>query len=101
MGLKEIKLGDKSEKYICVSYDQYSKPDKIYNSIDGKVVISRDIKFYKESTLEWNISKDGQNFQSFVIENEEMMQSISLPSTPPPKNLPIEERSSSVWTFWL
>ncbi|KAH9782617.1 hypothetical protein KPL71_008982 [Citrus sinensis] len=38
------KLGDKSEKFIFIGYNNNSKGYKLYNPNNGKIVISRDIK---------------------------------------------------------
>jgi hypothetical protein len=42
---RRTKLDDKSESFIFIGYDTYSKGYKLYNPKNGKHVISRDVIF--------------------------------------------------------
>lgn len=44
------KLDGKSEKCIFVGYNAQSKAYKLYNSVSGKVVISRNVVFNEDAT---------------------------------------------------
>ncbi|KAK3015152.1 hypothetical protein RJ639_005932 [Escallonia herrerae] len=44
------KLDDKSEKFIFIGYSQQSKGYKLYNPVDKKIKISRDIIFDEENS---------------------------------------------------
>ena len=50
---KQIKLDDKSEKYVFIGYDSSSKGYKLYNPSNEKVISSRDVVFDEESTWDW------------------------------------------------
>ncbi|KAK2985746.1 hypothetical protein RJ640_005446 [Escallonia rubra] len=44
------KLDDKSEKFIFISYSQKSKGYKLYNPVDKKMKVSRDVTFDEKSS---------------------------------------------------
>ena len=50
MSMKRVKLDDKSEKLVFIGYDSRSKGYKLYNPINGKVIISRDVVFDGEDS---------------------------------------------------
>ena len=51
---KQSKLDDKSGKYIFISYDLNSIGYKLYNPNNGKIIISRDVKFNKKDIWDWS-----------------------------------------------
>ncbi|KAM2556520.1 hypothetical protein TB2_013736 [Malus domestica] len=71
---RRTKLNDKSEKFIFIGYDSYSKGYKLYNPNNGKTVISRDVTFDEER--EWDFGPhagDLHFFPQFEEENEQGM----------------------------
>ncbi|KAL9235698.1 hypothetical protein vseg_010437 [Gypsophila vaccaria] len=62
------KLDRKSEKYIFVGYNIESKAYKLYNPTNGKVIVSRDVRFNEEESWGWN--GDEQHTQAGVLPNE-------------------------------
>ncbi|KAM2341818.1 hypothetical protein ACFX1X_014282 [Malus domestica] len=71
---RRTKLNDKSEKFIFIGYDSYSKGYKLYNPNNGKTVISRDVTFDEEG--EWDFGPhagDLHFFPQFKEENEQGM----------------------------
>jgi hypothetical protein len=46
---KRTKLDDKIKKYIFIGYDEKSKAYKLYDSIEKKFMVSRDVKVNEES----------------------------------------------------
>jgi hypothetical protein len=44
-----IKLDDKSKKYVFIGYSKKSKTYKLYDLIEKKFVISRDVKLNEEA----------------------------------------------------
>ncbi|KAM2649885.1 hypothetical protein EV1_013946 [Malus domestica] len=71
---RRTKLDDKSEKFIFIGYDSYSKGYKLYNPNNGKTVISRDVMFDEEG--EWDFGPhagDLHFFPQFEEENEQGM----------------------------
>ena len=53
---KRVKLDNKSEKLVFIGYASRSKGYKLYNPINGKVIISRDVVFDEDYSWEWDIS---------------------------------------------
>ncbi|KAK2993848.1 hypothetical protein RJ640_027325 [Escallonia rubra] len=47
------KLDDKSEKFIFIGYSQESKGYKLYNPVDKKMKVSRDVTFDEKSSWDW------------------------------------------------
>jgi hypothetical protein len=47
--LKRTKFDDKSKKYVFIGYSEKSKAYKLYDPIEKKFMISRDIELNKES----------------------------------------------------
>ena len=45
---RRVKLDDKSERYIFISYSTHSKGYKLYNPNNKRIVISRDVMFDEE-----------------------------------------------------
>jgi len=81
---RRSKLDDKSEKYIFIGYDSRSKGYKLYNPINGKVVISRDVEFDEENTWDWSTQEDDYNFLPFYEEEEESNDVQEEPTSPTP-----------------
>lgn len=52
--VKRRKFGDKSIKYIFVGYDVWSKTYKLYDPINKKIIISRDVHFDEEAAWIWH-----------------------------------------------
>ena len=65
-----IKLDETSKMMIVVGYDQKSKGYKLYNFNEGKMVISRDVKFNKEGAWDWEVN-DGKKYDLLLIHDEE------------------------------
>jgi hypothetical protein len=51
---KRTKLDDKSKKYIFNGYDKKSKVYKLYDPIEKKSVVNRDIEVNEEARWDWN-----------------------------------------------
>ncbi|KAK3030461.1 hypothetical protein RJ639_039146 [Escallonia herrerae] len=47
------KLDDKSEKFVFIGYSQESKGYKLYNPVDKKLKVSRDVTFDEKSSWAW------------------------------------------------
>jgi len=90
------KLDDRSVKHAIIGYVASSKGYKLYNSSNGKIVVSRDIEFDEEET--WNREKKEGTyvFLSYFEENDEEVAAPNEFSTPPPSPThSIHEASSS------
>ncbi|KAK2991758.1 hypothetical protein RJ640_015492 [Escallonia rubra] len=80
------KLDDKSEKFIFISYSQESKGYKLYNSIDKKIKVSRDMTFDEKSSWDWT-DRDNEQYVFYPIkmdtkEVEEEPMKLVTPSSP-------------------
>ncbi|KAK2968055.1 hypothetical protein RJ640_025499 [Escallonia rubra] len=63
------KLDDKSEKFIFIGYSQESKGYKLYNPIDKKMKVSRDVTFDEKSSWDWtDQDKEQYTFDDFKKE---------------------------------
>jgi hypothetical protein len=51
---KRTKLEDKSKKYVFIGYSEKSKAYKLYDPIEKKLVISRDVELNEETRWDWN-----------------------------------------------
>jgi hypothetical protein len=51
--LKRTKLEDKSKKYIFIGYSEKFKAYKLYDPIEKKLMISRDVKLNEEARWDW------------------------------------------------
>ena len=78
--MMRTKLDYKSEKYVFVGYDARAKGYKLYNPINGKIVISRDVVFDEESSWDWSNTQEDYNF--FPIIDEESEENITPPTSP-------------------
>jgi hypothetical protein len=52
---KRIKLDDKSKKYIFIGYNEKSKAYKLYDPIEKKFMVSRDVEVNEEAR--WNCNQ--------------------------------------------
>ena len=50
---KRTKLDDKSKKYVLIGYDEKSKAYKLYDPIENKLVVSRDVEVNEEAGWDW------------------------------------------------
>jgi hypothetical protein len=81
---RRTKLDDKSKKYVVIGYDEKTKAFKIFDQIEKKVVVSRDVQVNEENA--W----DGKNPKE-VTQKEEKGESsttapIITPTSPPTSN---------------
>ncbi|KAK2979863.1 hypothetical protein RJ640_002776 [Escallonia rubra] len=58
------KLDDKSEKFIFIGYSQESKGYKLYNPVDKKMKVSRDVTFDEKSSWDWT----GRDKEQYVFD---------------------------------
>ena len=68
---KRTKLDDRSEKLIFIGYDASSKGYRLYNPLNGKVIISRDVVFDEEVSWDWNIQEEEYDFLPYFEEEDE------------------------------
>ncbi|KAK2407959.1 putative mitochondrial protein [Trifolium repens] len=57
---KRIKLDDKSVKSVFIGVSEESKAYRLYNPITEKIIISRDVLFDEENTLDWSSTEKQQ-----------------------------------------
>ena len=84
---RRTKLDDKSKKYVFIGYDEKTKAFKLFDPIEEKVVVSRDVQVNEESAWDWNNKKE-------VTQEEEIEESTSAPiikQTSPPTSDDEEE----------
>jgi len=82
---------------IFVGYDQKSKEYKLYNPNEGKMVVSRDVKFNEEGAWDWKLN-DSEKYDSLLIldEEEEIYEYYQEPIvTSPQTHIPMNSTSSS------
>jgi hypothetical protein len=51
---RRTKLDDKSKKYTFIGYDERTKAFKLFDLIERKVIVSRDVHVNEESAWNWN-----------------------------------------------
>ncbi|KAG6386580.1 hypothetical protein SASPL_151746 [Salvia splendens] len=68
---RRTKLDDKSRSYVFIGYDEKTKGFRLFDPIEKKVIISRDVHMNEESTWDWN----NQN----TVAHEETKPSTSTP----------------------
>ncbi|KAK2969881.1 hypothetical protein RJ640_000126 [Escallonia rubra] len=77
------KLDDKSEKFIFISYSQLSKGYKLYNPVDKKMKVSRDVTFDEKSSWDWtNRDKEQYVFYPIDTDRKEVEEELIEPVTP-------------------
>ncbi|KAK2994415.1 hypothetical protein RJ640_009642 [Escallonia rubra] len=80
------KLDDKSEKFIFIGYSQESKGYKLYNPVDKKMKVSRDVTLDEKSSWDWT-DRDKEQYVFYPIdtdrkeEEEEPIEPVT-PSSP-------------------
>ncbi|KAL4379471.1 hypothetical protein GQ457_02G032120 [Hibiscus cannabinus] len=94
-----LKLDDRSSKYVFIGYDSNSKGYKLFNPSNGRIVISRDVEFDEQPSLEWEAQEEQfYDFFSYFVEEQDVTPSqvVDLPQnmTPPPSPTPIHEETS-------
>ena len=58
------KLKDRSRKYIFVGYDEKSKAYKLFDPVNNKVVVSRDVHVEETKAWSWsNLTKEGTSLE--------------------------------------
>jgi hypothetical protein len=57
---KRTKLEDKSKKYVFIGYTEKSKAYKLYDPIEKKLVISRDVERNEEACWDWKNQQEEQ-----------------------------------------
>ncbi|KAK2983322.1 hypothetical protein RJ640_016060 [Escallonia rubra] len=90
------KLDDKSEKFIFIGYSQESKGYKLYNPVDKKMKVSRDVTFDGKSSWDWT-DQDKEHYVLYPIDidrKEEEEESIE-PVTPSSHVSPTQSSPSS------
>ncbi|KAE8735514.1 hypothetical protein F3Y22_tig00000340pilonHSYRG00533 [Hibiscus syriacus] len=55
---RRIKLDDKSKRYIIIGYDEKTKGFKLFDPIEKKVVVSRDVHVNESSSWDWEKSTE-------------------------------------------
>ncbi|KAK2984034.1 hypothetical protein RJ640_001195 [Escallonia rubra] len=63
------KLDDESEKFIFIGYSQESKGYKLYNFIDNKMKVSRDVTFDEKSSWDWT-DRDKEQYVFYPIDTD-------------------------------
>lgn len=76
------KLDYKSKKYSFISYDSSSKGYKLYYLKNGKIIISRDIKFNKKDAWDWITQEGDYDTPSLYEEEEQTRGSLQEIDTP-------------------
>ncbi|KAK2980575.1 hypothetical protein RJ640_017437 [Escallonia rubra] len=96
------KLDDKSEKFIFIGYSQESKGYKLYNPIDKKMKVSRDVTFDEKSSCDWS-DRDKEQYVFYPVDTDrkEVEEEPIEPVTPSSPVSPTQSSpsSSSVDTF--
>ena len=72
---EQIKLNDKSERFIFIDYDSSAKGQKLYNPNNKKMVISRDAVFDEEGQWDfethenqgWEQARPGQALKGLSL----------------------------------
>ncbi|GJZ91815.1 retrovirus-related pol polyprotein from transposon TNT 1-94 [Tanacetum coccineum] len=55
------KLDDKSKMYVFIGYDERTKAFRLYDPVEKKVTISRDVYVNEESTWDWSNNKNNEH----------------------------------------
>ncbi|KAK2976697.1 hypothetical protein RJ640_013953 [Escallonia rubra] len=63
------KLDDKSEKFIFIGYSQQSKGYKLYNPVDKKMKVSRDVTFDEKSSWD-RTDRDKEQYVFYPIDTD-------------------------------
>ncbi|KAK3021223.1 hypothetical protein RJ639_045124 [Escallonia herrerae] len=83
-------LDNKSEKFIFIDYSQESKGYKLYNPVDKKMKVSRDVTFDEKSSWDWtNRDKEQYIFYSIDMNRKEVEEESIELVTPSSNNVKI------------
>ncbi|KAK2978670.1 hypothetical protein RJ640_023384 [Escallonia rubra] len=90
------KLDDKSEKFIFIGYSQESKGYKLYNPVDKKMKLSRDVTFDEKSSWDWT-DRDKEQYVFYPIDTDrkEVEEEPIEPVIPSSPVSPIQSSPSS------
>lgn len=87
---KRRKLDDKCVKCIFLGVSDHSKAYKLYDPITEKIVISREVIFYKEKTWMWRCDSVGEripaDFDCEIKEKSQQLQPPAVPASDQPQN---------------
>ncbi|GJV24619.1 retrovirus-related pol polyprotein from transposon TNT 1-94 [Tanacetum coccineum] len=91
------KLDDKNKKYIFIGYDDKSKAFSLYDPIEKKVTVSRDVYVNEESTWDWN----NRPFYKPHNNTQESIPKIAISATPNDQDSenedePVQQRTRSL-----
>ncbi|KAK2984915.1 hypothetical protein RJ640_001268 [Escallonia rubra] len=94
------KLDDKSEKFIFIGYSQESKGYKLYNPVDKKMKVSRDVTFDEKSSWDWT-DRDKEQYVFYPIDTDrkEVEEESIEPVTPSSPVSPTQSSPSSSSMF--
>ncbi|KAL6322426.1 hypothetical protein AAG906_008081 [Vitis piasezkii] len=100
---KRKKLDDKGEKCVFLGVSEASKAYKLFNPLTKKIVTSRDVIFYEESTWNWS----GQQPTQVIFDNDaeeerqqllqQQIPTVFIPESPP-NDAPTATETSSTTT---
>ncbi|KAK2973657.1 hypothetical protein RJ640_017029 [Escallonia rubra] len=83
MNMQRKNLDDKSEKFIFIDYIQQSKGYKLYNPVDKKIKVSRDMTFDEKSSWVWTVrDKEQYVFYPIDTDRKEREEELIEPVTP-------------------
>jgi hypothetical protein len=71
---RKTKLDDKSTKLVFIGYDERSKAYKLYNSIEKKVISSKDIYINEQSSWDW------KKHEELEIDEVEEQSTVMIPT---------------------
>ena len=83
---ERTKLDDRSEKLVFIGYDGKSKGYKLYDPVNRKIVVSRDVMFDEDASWNWEVHEDSVNefFPFFDEDNQgEETGQPAVPTTTP------------------
>lgn len=89
------KLDDRSAKYVFIGYDYQSKGYRLFNPMNNKVVVSRDVQFDKEDAWKWEDQQE--NTYSFLpyFDDEDDVAPIEEPEPSTPQGEPPTPQSEN------
>jgi hypothetical protein len=73
------KLDNKSKKCVLLGVSEESKAYKLYDPVDKKIIISRDVVFEESKAWEWNKSQKSDNKLNQNDYNDEWSQTDEIP----------------------
>lgn len=85
---KRTKLEEKSKRCVLLGVSSESKGYRMYDPIDKKLIVSRDVIFEEENRWEWknnygrehlmNVEYDGNAYEVHSERNEEMEEEVTV-----------------------